>query len=344
MKKYRIIGTIALVAVMSGTMVLAAPKDKEAKAVERDAKKSERQTALDEKKAERDVKIADKKAAVEEKKVAKACERVQKAVARLEAKTMKNEDQALGKIESRLAQVKEKRTAQNKDLLARRQMRDQQRMNFYQQISTKAQTDEQIAAIATFKEIVEAAVVTRREAIDAATIAMQNAIDGLAIKKNESVEKAYNEYKASYETAIANAGGTCPEDATTEDLKNIAKDLNAELKTARSKFRADIKNTRQVGPEAQELAAIRKTAVKDVIAKFKATVDPAREALITAFGGSIMTDDAEDTEDDMDEKENEDMDEEVNEDMDEKENKEEQNESEEEGTEQSTETATNTQE
>ncbi len=297
MKKYQMIGSIALVVVMSGTAVFAAPVDKDVKAAERDAKKAEREIIIEDKKAEREVIIADKKAEVEAKKVDKVCERVDKTILRLKEQTQKRNDTGMDKIQKRLAQVQERRTVQNKDLDSQRSKRDGQRETFYANLETKAQTDEQTTAIATFKTIVEDAVVVRREAIDDATFVLQVDVDSLTTDKVAAVKKLYTDYQVEYNKIITEVNTTCSDEATTDDLKNIAKDLNTNLKTVNAKFRKDVQAMRQIGPEVQKKVAIRKTSVKTAIDIFKADVDPARADLIKAFGGELGIDDDVDTDD-----------------------------------------------
>ena len=118
-----------------------------------------------------------------------------------------------------------------------------------------------------------------------------------------AIEVSYEKYQADRDVAIVNAG-TCDDNATTDDLKNIAKDLNVELKAVNATFRKEIQAMRQIGPEVQELVAVRKAAVKDAIDAFKVTVDAARADLIAAFGGELTVDADEDG--DVDEEEDED--------------------------------------
>ncbi len=305
MKKYQMIGSIALVVVMSGTVVFAAPVDKDVKAAERAEKKVERETVMAEKKVERVEKMEVKKAEIETKKVAKAYERVTKTISRLEGQSEKRKEIGMAKITKRFEQVQTKRIVQNKELDSQRLKRDGQRETFYANLEAKAQTDEQTTAIATFRTIVEKAVTDRRIAIDSATQALQADVDKLTAYKVAAIEDAYADYQASYKLELAKAGGACDEDATTDDLKNIAKDLNAELKAANATFRKDVQAMRQIGPEVQESVAVRKVAVKDAISVFKATVDAARADLIKAFGGELGVDDNTDTDDDEDEFEGE---------------------------------------
>ncbi|XLQ20238.1 MAG: hypothetical protein ACKUBY_00465 [Candidatus Moraniibacteriota bacterium] len=313
MKKYQIIGGLAIVTVMSSSVVFAAPADRDAMIAERDAKKAERETIIEDKKVEREAAIADKKEELDAKKVERICERVDKTILRLKDRSAKREEINSSKLEDRLVQVQDKRVMQNKELQEQRQKRDGQRETSYNNLEEKAQTDEQIAAVSTFKATVEEAVIVRREAIDAATLALQEAVDALVEEKKATVTASYSEYQASYNTAIAASEGACSEDATADDLKNIAKDLNAELKGIATTFRKEVQEMKQVGPEVQELVAVRKAAVKDAISAFKVTVDAARAELIEAFGGELAlegdksdadeSDDVDNDEDELEEKE-----------------------------------------
>jgi hypothetical protein len=315
MKRTYLIGIVACALVVGTTSVFAVAPSKDDKQADRDAKKTERDAALADKKAAIDEKIEQKKEDVAEKKVAKLCERVQKTVERVRTQMQSREQKGLEKLDDRRMQIQEHRTTLNSELEERRQERDQQREQFYQELMDAAQTDEQMTAVETFKDTVEEAVTVRRSAIDVATETMRTQIDALADERIAMVEELYLAYQEQEDAALEAAEGACGDDATENDLKGIAQDLNAQLKQARNAFRDGVQEQRMINKSVQEIAQVRRTAVQNAIQEFTRTMEQAREQLRTSFPiDDTMMDGGEDEDDEDDEEEIEENEEEMNDD------------------------------
>lgn len=251
-------------------------EDIAANQAERNAKKEE--MIADKKEA-----IADKKEDIAQKKVNKICERITNTIDRIQSRVQNREEAALGKMEQRRAQVQEKRTMQNKELEERRMQRDQQREQFYAEMMNKAQTDEQVAAVEKFKETVEAAVQKRRDAIDAATEQMRTNTDVLVDERIGSASDLYTSYQENEATILAKAESYCTDESTEEDLKNIAKDINDELRSAQEKYKKGVIEQKKISAEVQAIAQVRKRAVQLAIDDFTSSVNQARMELRKAF-------------------------------------------------------------
>jgi hypothetical protein len=272
MKKTIIISGIAFSAIIATQSVYAVAGNADDRATMRADKRAE---------------IVDKKA---DKQAEKICNRITTRTENMREKTANREQLGLEKITEKLAQVKERRTIRHEELVQRRAMRDAQRQKFYDALIAQATTAEQKEAVKHFETTIENAVTVRRTAIDLATKNMQDAVDALVVEKQNTIEKLFADYKVSEEAAFAKAESACSDTSTETDLKSIAKTLNAELKTAREKFRTGVRETRTMGTEIQKLAETKRIAVQTATNTFKEVVQQARIELQKAFGGTIDVD------------------------------------------------------
>jgi len=281
MKKQYIIGSMAVVIVLSGSIAYAAPMTKKDRADMRDEQKTERATAI----ADKKVNIKNERKA---KKNAIICERIDKTMARFEERQKARVQKGIDNVESGLHKMESRRQNNRQRLQERRNSRDVQRQVFYTKLEAQVQTEEQVAAVAKFKKIVEEAVQVRRTAIDATTRETQLANDALIAGKKAKIVKLYNEYEADRVKTMSQTRAKCDDTTTSEDLKGFAKAANTQLKQLRTEFRAQLSQTRQTSTGVKNLVKGRNEVIKGVVATFKTTVDAAREELKLAFNESVV--------------------------------------------------------
>lgn len=293
----RILAIIILSMLVGSHVAYAAQPTQE----DKDVKKAQREEIIAEKKAVRDEKIATKKEEIAEKKISKMCERVEKTAARIQTQSQDREQKNLAKMEQRRNQIQEKRTMQNKELQERRMKRDQQRSQFYSEMMDLAQDDDQAAAVDTFQKTVEDAVQVRRNAIDVATEEMQIGVDALVDERVAYIGNLYEKYQSDEGVILEQAGAYCGEDATEDDLKNIAKSTNGDLKSAREAFKRGLQQQKGLNAHVQELAQVRKMAAQQAIDEFKRVIEQARMELRSSLGLDEVADMSDSEGVDMDE-------------------------------------------
>jgi hypothetical protein len=283
MRKEYIFGSIVMAVIMSANVVYAAPPTQEERSTMQNEKKVNYEAIKEDKKANLKEKVSMKKEDITQKQIIQICDRMDEVMERFENKKESNTQKSVERLDAIIEKMETKRMQNQQQLEKRRVNRDIQRQNFYTQFEAKAQTDEQIAAVAKFKEIVEEAVQVRRTTIDTATKEMQLANDALRVDKKAEIVKLYNTYEADRAEIMLQAKTACDESTTTDDLKIMSKDVNTKLKQLRVDFINQLQQTHQIGEESMILAKERNKAVEVAIKKFKTTVDAAREELKLAF-------------------------------------------------------------
>lgn len=230
-------------------------------------------------------KIDEKKAAIEDKKVEKICERIENVVGRLENRIGGDGNQVRERVQSRIQEMEENRINMDAELESRRANRDQNREEFYNELTLKAGDDaDKKLAVEKFKTTVEEAIKVRREAIDQARKNMNTGIDSAIDSRESSVEALRNEFKNNVEVAVSKAKNSCNDDASSEELKNVLSQLKEDIKSYKESYKAKISENKKVQSEIQSLREIRKVAVSSAIDNFKATMKNAQEELRQTMG------------------------------------------------------------
>ena len=231
--------------------------------------------------------IEERKSAVEERRNEKVCSRIDDVLTRLEKKIGKKngEDKLKERVQIRTKEMEENRAKRDADLSERREVRDQNRDVFYDELEAKAGEDSaKKAAVEKFKTAVETAIKTRREAIDSAKKTMNAGIDRAIATRETSVETFRNEFRSSVETAIDKAKSSCENGASGEELKSVMTQLKNDIKTARENYKAKVSEVKKVQESIQTLREVRKESVKLAIENFKTTMKAAQEELRKAMG------------------------------------------------------------
>lgn len=236
---------------------------------------------MDEKKALRE----DKKIAREEAQSEKICGRIENAITRLEKNIGDNGLKLRERKENRTREMEQNQVSSEAELEIRRKTRDESREEFYNKIEEQSADDAvKKAAVEKFKAAVEDAIKIRRAAIDKAKDDMNSAI-AQAIKNREaSMESLRKEFEASVANAGNKAKGSCDDNSTNEDLKNVLTQLRSDIKLAKDEYKLKSNEAKKVQETVRKLRDDRKVAVKLAIENFKTAMKKAQEELQIAMG------------------------------------------------------------
>lgn len=151
----------------------------------------------------------------------------------------------------------------------------------FAKLDTLATTDEQKAAVATYKEAVLAAVATRQAAYDANFAAYFQGVDALLGSQKKGSTGDVDAFKTSVIAAIEKAKTSCANGASGDTVK---KQLSADLKAARDAFKAQRTDDKvSIKSQLEALKKTRKEANRKASETFKATIEAARNDLKKAF-------------------------------------------------------------
>jgi hypothetical protein len=229
-------------------------------------------------------KMADKKSQMDDKKTETICNMIDKVGTRLESKIGEDGTQLRERLEKRVNEMNNNRVSDESDLEKRRQLRDQERNQFYSNLVSKA-GDDQIKKEATdkFKVAVENAVKIRREEIDSAKETMNTELDQ-AIKNRETARLSLrNEFNNNLTISIDKAKNSCNDGTSSDELKNILNQFKENVKLNRGAFESKQDQTKKVQETIKQLREQRKIRVQKAIDEFKASMTLAQEELKKAM-------------------------------------------------------------
>ncbi len=161
---------------------------------------------------------------------------------------------------------------------------DANRKAYYLKIEARATTDAQKQAVQAFETTVDAAVTARRNAVDAAIKTFRDSILSAVDTRHKSVDTAIEAFKAAIQPALEKAKADC--DARIA-ARTVRLALQASLKTARTKLRADIQAIEKVNVERITLASERKATIDKAVADFKAALTKAETDLKAVLKGTL---------------------------------------------------------
>lgn len=181
---------------------------------------------------------------------------------------------------ARVENLNDRRTEREQKLADHRENADQKRQALYDRLSQHADTDEEKAAVKTFKQGLEVAADTRQAAIDKAISDYQNGVGDEIAKRKAATNQLVATLKSEKRAAFNKAEAACQAGA---DFQNVRKVLKADLKAAREKFVSGHQNLEKISDAIKALGETRRDAVKDATNTFKSTVEQLKEALKEVF-------------------------------------------------------------
>lgn len=205
-------------------------------------------------------------------------------IADIDAKVLAGMGDRTRAYEAKKAERTEKmatnRAERDQKLAATRTAWDQNRAERYAKLDERATTTAQKAAVATFKNELEAAVVARKTAIDAALVTYRNGLDQAIQARKTAIDGAQTTLKTSVTAALENAKTDC---AADKDPKTVRVTALGAIKAARDAYATTVKAQEKVGTTLDALTNARNTAIKKAIDDAKAARERAVLKLKAAF-------------------------------------------------------------
>ncbi|MFA6160397.1 MAG: hypothetical protein WC678_04925 [Parcubacteria group bacterium] len=235
----------------------------------RDAKKAEIQEARDAKKEEVQENRSEKTCAM----ISNQAEQIQNRLTERIAKLTQKRTETQSNIAERVAQRTAKRTE-------RRAKWEQTKTANWEKLQSKAQTDEQKAAVAKFIAIVQTAVKNKNDAVDAILTQLRAEIQ----TQNNERKSEIDAQIATYKNAVASITSQVQSDCSAgKDAKTIRESYRTQMKQARETFQNRERNREEFNAEIKTLKDAKKSEVRTILETFKKTVEDAKVELRSAF-------------------------------------------------------------
>jgi hypothetical protein len=253
----------------------------ETKAEEKTKQIEERFKARQEKESERSKKLEERKA--ETKK--NFCANVAENISERQTEFAERQSEFLEKKTERLAERKVDRGETDSQIAEKRTAAAERRAQMYQNLLSKATTDEQKAAVAVFQTSIEKAVRDREAALDAARTAFHTGIDTARSSRKMDGSEALATFRATMQTALAKVKTECEEGA---DQNAIRTEYLNTLEVARKNLSENRQNN-GIGDTVSQLAETRIAAVRTALNTYRTAVEDASKLLKEAFPASEGT-------------------------------------------------------
>lgn len=172
----------------------------------------------------------------------------------------------------------EKRTEVRTEVDTRREENDTKRKSQLSELTRRATTDEQKAAVLAFTTAIEKALLDKKTATDALLAAHRKEVDLVVASRREATDKALATLKADIETAKSKAKADCSNSVTGESVRTTLKDS---IQRAQQAFRTTMQSIQK--DTASSKREDKKEELKTIEATFKKSVEQARNNLKAAF-------------------------------------------------------------
>lgn len=156
---------------------------------------------------------------------------------------------------------------------------DGKRASNWDKMATKAKTDAQKAAVATYKQTIQDAVTARRTSVDTAVKAYRDGLTSAMTGHSTAVDAAMSAFKTAVNTALTKAQADCTAGIAS---KTVSASFNTSVSDARKVLR-DAKKAAEMSSGLTALKQTRDTAIKAAEATFKAATEKARADLMLAL-------------------------------------------------------------
>lgn len=208
------------------------------------------------------------------------CTKLTTATEKISTELNKKKDELEKKKAEKSEKLKESQNEWSKKLAEFRSKEDSTRTENFAKLDELAKTDQQKAAVATYKQTILAAVAARRAGHDANQQTFIDAVKSLVNSNKQDVDSDKTAFANAVNTAIAKAKASCAAGTPANEVKTK---LQSDLKAAREKFKAERKDDETMKGKIKALNETRREADKKVNETFKAATEKAREALKLAF-------------------------------------------------------------
>jgi hypothetical protein len=173
-----------------------------------------------------------------------------------------------------------KRSEIDIDRSSKRTTNDSVRLEHYTMLEDKAITPEQKAAVAEFKDTVEAAVTTRRAAQDSAKQAYREGVDAAIAEQQGIFDQDLADFKAATDAAVAKAKAAC--DAGTS-VDSVRATLKTDLEAARASLKSARESDSVLKQKVEALKVVRKAAFDTAKNEFHLVLEEAKVKLEAAL-------------------------------------------------------------
>ena len=163
----------------------------------------------------------------------------------------------------------------------------QNRQVIYARLNSKAITDAQKQAVATFQTTLEAAVTAREAAVDAARTTYRQSFDQLVSQHQTTADTTLTTFQTAVQAAIAQASGQCAGGVAPATVRDT---FQAAMQAARSARQTGTGKTDSIATQLQQLAQTRNAAIQSALQTYQTAMQAAVGTLKVAFGQSATAD------------------------------------------------------
>jgi hypothetical protein len=252
-------------------------------AADREAQQAERQAAREAANAQRQ---ETRDSAVEQRAAtqgARFCEQNSTMMSQIQDRVSRSSEQISARFdgfEQRVTAQKERKAT----VMTNNQVRaDERRTAQYDRLTAKAQTPEQTQAVTTYREAVEAAVAAQRTAVEASFNTFWDTYSEKIIAQKSVHQEAHTTMTTGITEALAAAAVTCTQGS---DPQAAGQELRSQTRTLQQTYRESRISSSDLRREISELRRVYQADVTQQKKTYIETVQSARQALQSAFGGS----------------------------------------------------------
>lgn len=209
------------------------------------------------------------------------CSRFSQIEEKLDARFEDRVDRFQKRQGERAERLNDRWTEREQKLADHRENADRRRDDLYEKLSKRADTDEEKAAVETFKKGLEEAADARYAAIDKAVSDYRNGVGNEISKQKSAINQLVTTFRNETGAAFDKAESACQ---TGTNFQEVRKTLKADLKAAREKFVAGFQELGKISDAVKDLGEIRRDAIENATDTFKDTSEQLKEALKSAFG------------------------------------------------------------
>lgn len=248
----------------------------------------DRQTKQEERQQERMNERQDRQKERQEKQETKSAERQQtfcdSLTSRFDEQSKQFDERKMNfsdTADDRAAKRQGDRETRDAKMNERRDATKSRREQMYQNLTNKANTDTEKAAVTAFQKTVETAVATRQAAVDAAIKNFRSGVDQIITNRKTSNATALATFRAAVKTAADKAEASC---AAGADQATVRNEYRSAVQAAREALQVTRKGDTTVGDQVAALATARNKAVQAAVDTFVVTTKTAGDTLKAAFG------------------------------------------------------------
>lgn len=161
-----------------------------------------------------------------------------------------------------------------------RELWDKNRLEHYDKLSDKANTQEQVDALNQFKSTIESAVIKRRAIYDQANNEYRNAIKNIIGNNQSTIDIVISNYQTQLTQARLQATQDCESNIEDAEVKN---NFNSKLKTAKANLEDNKVGIEQISSQISLIRQNRTTLLENAAQEFKTTLQGAKEQLRLAL-------------------------------------------------------------